>query len=145
MQRFTLDSASEFLLGHDVCSLSADLPYPFYSSLAKSLGESTHPADIFANAFAEGQTICAVRLRYGASWPLLEFWRDKTKKHVATIHQFIDPILAEAVQNKKATRDGGGHADKDMQNREVKEGGTLLEHLVNYTEGTLDFCANCQR
>lgn len=137
VQRFTLDSASEFLLGNDVCSLSAGLPYPFYSPLAQSLESSTHPADVFANAFAEAQIVGSLRMRFGTSWPLFEFWRDEIKPHITTIHKFIDPILAEAVRNKKATRDRGEYVEKDLQNREVKEGETLFEHLVNYTEGKL--------
>jgi len=120
-----------------VLSLSAGLPYPFYSPLSQSSSASKHPANVFARAFAEGQRIASFRIGYADNWPLFEFWRDQSKKHMAIIHKFIDPILTEAVTKKRAARELEGKVTTKeiMGDRDVKDGETLLDHLVNYTEG----------
>jgi hypothetical protein len=50
-------------------------------------------------------------------------------------YKFIDPILKEALDKKQMLKESG-IMDEKAQDREVKEGETLLDHLVNYTEGT---------
>jgi cytochrome P450 len=127
ISRFTLDSATEFLFGSNVKSLSAGLPYPHTSPLSKT--KNSHPANVFADAFIEAQILTSFRIRFGLSWPLREFWRDKVKRPRAIIDSFIDPILAEAVANKRAA--GKTEINGD---REVKDGESLLDHLVNYTD-----------
>jgi hypothetical protein len=131
VSRFTLDSATEFLFGNDVRSLSAGLPYPYNSPLSPSYAHS-HPANVFAHAFSEAQRLSGLRGRYGSAWPLKEFWKDNVKVHRQVIDKFIDPILAEAIARKEISKDGTGLKDGE---REVKDGETLLDHLVNYTEG----------
>lgn len=56
---------------------------------------------------------------------------------MVVVNKFIDPILSEAVAKKRATRAGGEAAEKQepVGDREVNDGETLLDHLVNYTEG----------
>jgi hypothetical protein len=50
------------------------------------------------------------------------------------IRQFLDPILAEAVTKRRSS--GPQHlVDVKGTDREVEEGETLVEHLLNYTEG----------
>ena len=132
VSRFTLDSATDFLFGNNVRSLSAGLHYPDNSPLTAS-HDLSHPANVFAHAFGEAQKLSSLRSRYGSAWPLMEFWKDNVKVHRDVIDKFIDPILVEAIKKKKAInasgmKDGG---------REVKDGETLLDHLVNYTEGKL--------
>lgn len=131
ISRFTLDSATEFLFGNDVRSLSAGLPYPYTSPLAATYNQS-HPANVFAHAFGTAQVLASRRSRFGSAWPLREFWKDKVKVQRDIINKFIDPILAEAIAKKRFMKEASS-----MQNgeREVKDGETLLDHLVNYTEG----------
>ncbi|EGO04179.1 hypothetical protein SERLA73DRAFT_173607 [Serpula lacrymans var. lacrymans S7.3] len=127
VSRFTLDSATEFLFGKDVCSLGAGLPYPPSSPLAKSAFTENHPANIFAQAFAEAQVAASSRGRYGSNWRFFEFWSDTVKKRMDICYQFIDPILKDALQKKRDLKESGVNDD-------AKEGETLLDHLVNYTE-----------
>ncbi|KAH7930329.1 cytochrome P450 [Leucogyrophana mollusca] len=133
VSRFTLDSATEFLFGRDVCSLSAGLVYPPSSPLSKSVAFENHPANVFAHAFAEAQIAAAYRGRFGTSWRLAEFWSDNIKKHMNVCYKFIDPILNEALRKKKEMKESIS-TNPDARDREVKEGETLLDHLVNYTE-----------
>ncbi|KII89804.1 hypothetical protein PLICRDRAFT_39976 [Plicaturopsis crispa FD-325 SS-3] len=136
LSRFTLDSATEFLFGHNVNSLSAGLPYPSASLLPASpehLNNPTHPSNVFAAAFAEAQSLTANRFRLGPIWPLTEFWKDKTKVPMEVVYSFIEPIVEDAISKKRA--EGGVNlGDGTVKAREVAEGETLLNHLVNYTE-----------
>lgn len=128
--RFTMDSATEFLFAHDVHSLGAGLPYPHYSPLAESSENHDHPANKFSRAFDEAQRITSFRSRRGGSWPLQEFWSDKVKEHMVVVNSFITPILAAAVQKKREL----GEQEKPAGDREVRDGESLLDHLINYTD-----------
>jgi hypothetical protein len=128
--RFTLDSATEFLFGKNVHSLSAGLPYPPDSSLAKSSASIHHSSNKFAHAFAKGQSLIAIRTRLGLHWPLFEFWEDLGRKNRRIVDEFIDPILDEAIAKNKAAKEKAP-AGKGG----VAEGETLLGHLVNFTGG----------
>ncbi|EIW81954.1 cytochrome P450 [Coniophora puteana RWD-64-598 SS2] len=133
VSRFTLDSATEFLFGKDVCSLSAGLVYPpSVSGSAASAAADDHPANRFAHAFAEAQSAAAQRGIWGGAWRLREFWKDDVKEHMKVCHGFIDPILEDALARKREAREKG--LDQGAEKGEVQEGETLLEHLVNYTE-----------
>ena len=133
ISRFTLDSATEFLFGKDVCSLSAGLLHPPNSPLAKDDAFENHPANRFFHAFLAAQSATSSRQRVGLSWQLSEFWSDRVKKHMHVCHKFIDPILQEALSKKKALKEAGLVPEKN--DKETVEGETLLDHLVNYTEG----------
>ncbi|KAF8075954.1 cytochrome P450 monooxygenase pc-3 [Lyophyllum atratum] len=130
--RFTMDSATEFLFAKDVQSLSAALPYPHYSPLSRSPASASHPANIFSKAFDEVQRMIAFRSRWGAAWPLREFWKDKVQEKMGPIYDFIDPILTEAVARKKAA--SGGEKLGANVDREVQDGESLIDHLINYTD-----------
>ncbi|PPQ86757.1 hypothetical protein CVT25_012402 [Psilocybe cyanescens] len=122
--RFTLDSATEFLLGNDVESLSGGLPYPYYVDAApKDIEVHEHLASRFVSALPKAQMITARRLGLGVHWPLAEFWHDKLREPMRIVHEFIDPIVAEAIRNKELK---GELKEKDDE--------TLLESLVNSTE-----------
>ena len=127
--RFTLDSASEFLFGKDVHSLSAGLPYPYDSEVAQSAASIHHSSNQFAYAFAKGQNLIAMRTRYGLHWPLVEFWEDRARTKRLIVDKFIEPILDQAIAKNKVAkqilRDTGKAVD----------GETLLDHLVNFTDG----------
>jgi len=128
--RFTLDSATEFLFGNDVRSLSAGLPYP--PSCPQPASSLAHSSNTFSQAFGKGQTLVALRARIGVYWPLAEFWRDLVNEQREIVNKFIDPILDEAVVKNKAKKSALGDS-KDTT--EVKDDETLLDHLVNFTEG----------
>ena len=131
--RFTLDSATEFLFGKDVRSLSAGIVYPPSSPLSKDPTFLNHPANRFVRAFTEAQIATAYRANYGSAWRLAEFWQDQVQKHMKVCYEFIDPIIVDMLAKKHEQRNLG--VDVKDSTGEVKEGETLLEHLVNYTEG----------
>ena len=123
--RFTLDSASEFLFGSDVQSLSADLPYP--STVKASTGRRTHPSDSFADAFQKAQVASAARSRFSQYWPLIEFWEDEVEKEIQTVFDYVDQIVERALETKKT---------KELSEAEgVEEDETLLEHMARLTDG----------
>ncbi|KAI9572478.1 cytochrome P450 [Boletus coccyginus] len=131
--RFTLDSATEFLFGKDVCSLSAGIAYPPSSPLFNDPTLLNHPANRFIRAFTESQIATASRTNYGTSWRFAEPWQDQVEKHMQVCYEFVDPIVADMIAKKKREQ---GQPGSDVNNGtgKVKEGETLLEHLVHYTE-----------
>ena len=123
--RFTIDSASEFLFGSDVQSLSADLPYP--STVKPTTSHRAHPSDSFASAFQKAQVASAARSRFGYFWPLIEFWENEVEKEIQTVFAYVDPIVNRALETKKA---------KELSKVEGEdEDETLLGHLVKLTDG----------
>jgi len=132
VSRFTLDSATEFLFGRDICSLSAGLPYPSSSPLADSVAFVNHPSNTFVKAFTAGQLLVALRSRYGPSWPLFEFWKSKVKPHRKVVDEFIEPILAEAL-----AKQAGVVCDEYVNVEKAHPlSDTLLGHLVACTQGS---------
>ncbi|TFK64703.1 cytochrome P450 monooxygenase pc-3 [Pluteus cervinus] len=125
VSRFTMDSATEFLFGQDVRSLSAGLAYPHYTPEDQRLASQNHPSNIFVQAFNEAQNISAIRSRFGPHWRLREFWQDRAKAQMSTVTAFIKPILASAIAKKAQ--------DGPEKREEVEEGDTLLDHLINFT------------
>ncbi|KAJ7463233.1 cytochrome P450 [Mycena latifolia] len=135
ISRFAMDSSGEFLFGHDAQTLASGLPYPFYVPLPETSGPA-HASTKFAAALNRAQLVSAQRGPFGAAWPLLEFWSDSIKDPMGIIRKFLDPILAEAIAKRRAA---GGMDDFKVAagtaaDREVQEGETLVEHLLNYTE-----------
>lgn len=128
--RFTLDAATEFLFNHDLRSLSEGLPYPH------AIAEGTVAGGgVFAAAFQQAQSVTAMRHRYGVHWPLKEFWVDNLAEPMGVVRGVLDPILRAAVAKKRAADARGGAEKKnELGEREVQEGETLLDHLVNYTQ-----------
>ncbi|KAG5645279.1 hypothetical protein DXG03_006581 [Asterophora parasitica] len=135
--RFTLDSATEFLFGNDVGSLSAGLTYPPPSLSYPHSPSYTeeHPSNRFVNAFLAGQTLISLRSRYGPSWALVEFWRDEVRPHRAVVDELVEPILEEALRNNRArTADAGQDLKDKLDEGDERNGGTLLDHLVRQTQ-----------
>ena len=132
VSRFTLDSATDFLFGKDVHTLSAGLPYPASSPLANSDEFVNHPSNTFANAFVAGLRGIADRFRYGPRWPLLEFWKDEVKPHRKVVDDFIQPILMEALAKQAEIKEAVDAKEEGMDSNEV----TLLGHLVRHTQGS---------
>ncbi|ESK94736.1 cytochrome p450 monooxygenase pc-1 [Moniliophthora roreri MCA 2997] len=133
MGRFTLDSATEFLFGSCVHSLSANPPYPYYAP-AETAAQIETPeaqrAQEFAKAFLEAQEVVGQRVWIGPLWPLLsEFWGDKTIAPMKIVNSFIEPIIATALERKKAS----ARLPKDEKD-EIDDDETLLDHLVDLTD-----------
>ena len=126
--RFTLDSATEFLFGSSAHTLGAPLPYA-HNSPHKQIVTEPHSSDKFAKAFSQAQYQITLRSRYTGAWPLFEFWTDKTKNMMRTLYGFIDPILEEALAKKAA--------EEEKSQEHKGDGGsvTLLDHLVEQTNG----------
>ncbi|KAF7331544.1 hypothetical protein MKEN_00033500 [Mycena kentingensis (nom. inval.)] len=130
VSRFTLDSATSFLFGKSVDSMSAGLPYPASSPLAmaNSAEFDNHPSNTYVRSFVQSQILTTQRAAFGSRWPLMEFWKDRVKPHRKVIDDFIEPILNEALEGKAAKHDGGGEDGK------AAEEGTFLSHLVAATD-----------
>ncbi|KAF7982659.1 hypothetical protein HWV62_27113 [Athelia sp. TMB] len=125
ISRFTLDSATEFLFGHDVRSLATGLPYPHTAAHLNAAHSS--PAEDFAVAFGRSQELISQRARIGWIWPLFEIFKDTTAEPMKVVNGFLDPILKEAVEKQRVA--GEGFEDKEA----VGEAETLLDHLVKLT------------
>lgn len=131
--RFTIDSATEFLFGKDVRTLSAGLLYPPSSPLANAPMSLNHPSNVFVDAFMTGQHLTALRGRNGPTWPLMEFWKDKVKPCRKVVNEFIEPILTEALA-KPAT---GADTTDAKDESELEDDQTLLTYLVRHTNGSI--------
>ncbi|OAX37328.1 cytochrome P450, partial [Rhizopogon vinicolor AM-OR11-026] len=107
MSRFTLDSASEFLFGNCVHSLSAGLNYPYNIAPAEAPTGKAKAAEDFARAFAQAQSIISRRPLKGWTWPLFEIFKDDTKEPMQIVNSFIDPILKEAIAKKQSAEASG--------------------------------------
>ena len=125
--RFTLDSATEFLLGHNVGSLSAEIPYPPFASHKNPKSFYDHPSNKFLGAFTEAQIGTAVRTTSGTEWPFLEFWQDKVTPSRKIIDDFSEPLIEKALNERELGSKIGAEVadDEDM---------TLLAHLVKVTQ-----------
>ena len=138
--RFTLDSASEFLFGRSVNTLRAGLPYPhnapqtwneFPVTFEEGSQESMEEA--FSGASVDVQQVMAERMRLGWIWPLAEVFRDKSRDPMKAVRAYLDPIVENAVQEKRE-KETKGYATP-LGKGGVEEGETLLEHLVKVTDG----------
>ncbi|KAI6040657.1 cytochrome P450 [Pisolithus marmoratus] len=136
--RFTLDSATEFLFGKSVCSLSAGLVYPKNSVLGQSKEYTSHPANVFACAFSVAQSHTALRGRLGSFWRLAEFWSDRVAKEMEVCYKFIDPILRAALETKRSMTEGEQSTGQVCNEEKGILEDTLLGHLINCTD---DFTA----
>ena len=129
VSRFTLDSATEFLCGLDVHSLSAGLPYPPSASVPSSnAAAEKHPSDKFVSAFIAGQTLTGLRTRYGPAWRLMEFWRDRVQGPREVVDEFVEPIIDEVLKRRNAK--AGGEKEEAEEGRAE----TLLDSLVAQTQ-----------
>ena len=123
LSRFTLDTATVFLFGQDVNTLSADLPYP--STYRGPNRRWEHPSDRFALAFRRAMEYTFPRAIYEKFWPLTEFWEDTVATQKEITHEFIDPIIHAALEKRKTSGEADGIRKED----------TLLDYLVQQTDG----------
>ncbi|KAH8833724.1 cytochrome P450 monooxygenase pc-1 [Flagelloscypha sp. PMI_526] len=93
LHRFTMDTATEFLLGHCVYTLTAGLPYPH--------GIDAPPS----NHTKTAQFAIVARERRGPIWPLFEMFVDATAKPMKVVNAFIEPLVASAVERQRQLLD----------------------------------------
>jgi hypothetical protein len=124
-----LDSATEFLFGHDVESLSANIPYPPSAAHLNKPSFYNHPSTIFAKAFTEGLNLSVFRTSLGKDWPLLEFWSDKVVPLRKVMDSFTEPLIEEAFAKRNL------ELSKGVDAKDNDENDNLLAHLVRHTQG----------
>jgi hypothetical protein len=129
VSRFTLDSATEFLFGRDVGSLSAHIPYPASAAHLNKPSLYNHPSTSFVKAFSEGQRLGVARSSFGQEWPLLEFWSDNVAPLRKVMDNFTEPLMEEALAKRKLELSKGADA------KDSDDNGNLLAYLVNHTQG----------
>ncbi|PCH42809.1 cytochrome P450 monooxygenase pc-3 [Wolfiporia cocos MD-104 SS10] len=137
ISRFTLDSATEFLFGSCVHSLSSTLPLPYNHPSTPLAGpndppRARDPAEAFPYALQQAQHIIANRDVIGETWPLFEIFKNKTDPHMKVVNAYVDPILKEAVA-KKEERIRQGKVVDEKESETLEDDETLLDHLVKYT------------
>lgn len=111
--RFTVDTASEFLFGENLNTLSFG-------------NDGFHS---FTHSFMDIQAILLNRSLLGNFWPLLELFVDKTAGHQKVIRGWVDPLVVRAVQIQKEMKEKGQTVDPNDC--------TFLEYLATTTQGTL--------
>ena len=109
--RFTVDTASEFLFGENLDTLSY-----------RNDGFNS-----FTRAFVDIQALILRRNMLGNFWPVLEFFKDKSQGHKKVIRAWVDPLVARAVQIQKELKEKGQTANPDDC--------TFLEYLATTTQG----------
>ncbi|EIW84467.1 cytochrome P450 monooxygenase pc-3 [Coniophora puteana RWD-64-598 SS2] len=139
ISRFTLDSATEFLFGSCAHTLHSPLPYPYnavhtHSPGGLSANGKPNAADILSTAFASAQTSVGRRTNLLGIWPLWEIFKDRTEDDMKVVHEFLEPIIAEAIEKQRVDGlDAGEEKSSGTEKAEVHEGETLLDHLVRLT------------
>ncbi|KAA1472049.1 cytochrome P450 [Dentipellis sp. KUC8613] len=128
--RFTLDTATDFLFGSDVRSLSAELPHSSSSLSPCSKSNEEHPANTFARAFLQTQSRLALRSRYGPAWPLYELFDGSVAKNMRIVKGYVDPIVAKALERAETNQ----HILDKTDGQDMNEAETLLDHLVAQTK-----------
>ncbi|KAF8307675.1 cytochrome P450 [Clavulina sp. PMI_390] len=133
--RFTLDSATEFLMGD--CPHSIHEPMLLPGGVQPKIAGSTGRTSAFVKAIAVGQEHISTRLHMGRAWPSAEIFRDNSIDYVPHLDAYLNPILekamlrrAELLEERDVKNAGSGGA----QTEGLEEGMTLLDHLVLETD-----------
>ncbi|KAJ6571580.1 cytochrome P450 monooxygenase CYP63 [Mycena capillaripes] len=110
LSRFTLDSASEFLFGMKLDTLAQPLTVPGKVKLGPKgsipIDESTE-FDEFTEAFERVAVIITRRGTQGDTWPLLELFGDETEESIATIMDWMEPVVVRAITDKENRKKAG--------------------------------------
>lgn len=130
LHRFTLDSASEFLFGVNLNTLSYPLTEPGKVKLGPKGSvpiEGTNEFDVFTEAFERVAVLITRRGAKGNTWPLSEMLEDKTEEPIATIMRWMDPLVKRALEAKTKQKETGIEA-------QVTET-VFLDFLASQTDG----------
>ncbi|KAF8991946.1 cytochrome P450 monooxygenase CYP63 [Cyathus striatus] len=129
MSRFTLDSASQFLFGIKLDTLSRPLSEPGKVKLGPKGSvriDTTDEFDIFTEAFERVAVIITRRGSLGDTWPLLELFHDKTEASIDIIMRWMDPLAQHALEGKAKIKSSG---DAVSVNESV-----FLQYLASQTD-----------
>lgn len=126
-----LDSAAILLLGKEMNSLGAPLPYPHNSDRSSENGINQTAAEAFVQAFGRAQRRVFLRDIVGDIWPFQEMFKDLLVPDKKIIDAFIEPVIEEAVKRKEAPSQDGMSNEEDPI--------TLLDELVRKTDGSAGF------
>ncbi|KAJ7848599.1 hypothetical protein B0H14DRAFT_2582916 [Mycena olivaceomarginata] len=110
--RFTLDSASEFPFGMKLDTLSQPLTIPGKVKLGPKGSVPIDGAtefDEFTETFERVAVIITRRETQGDTWPLGELFEDKTEGSIATIVNWIEPVVKRAITEKERRKKEGLH------------------------------------
>ena len=111
--RFTIDTASEFLFGHSLDTLSY----------------RADGFDEFMDAFVKIQEIALERGTRGGLWPLFEPFGDRSKKYGDVLKEWVTPLVERALEHKRRMSEKGLPIQEDQS--------TLLEYLAISFDGNL--------
>ena len=109
--RFTIDTASEFLFGDNLDTLSY----------------RADGFDSFMDAFMKIQHIALERSIRGGLWPLFEPFGDRSKKYGDIIKEWVTPLVERALEHKRKMSEQGHQIQNDQS--------TLLEYLAYSFDG----------
>jgi hypothetical protein len=124
--RFTLDSASEFLFGKNLDTLSQPRPLAGKSRMGPKGSALEGSWGSFAHSFETAQINVTTRARIGHWWPLLELSKDINKEHAEVVHGWLDPLVADSLSDRGySTR----RSSKDLS------GTSFLQYLAENTKG----------
>lgn len=126
--RFTLDSASEFLFGNNLNTLSLSLPEPGNATMGPKGSATTDEFGSFAQAFELAQCVITQRARLGYFWPVAELKENKIKHAAQVTKKWLDPLVKQALEGKARIKEAGIKSPITEQ--------TFLEHLAQSTEGS---------
>lgn len=124
--RFTLDSASEFLFGSNLDTLSLSLPEPGKAKMGPKGSATNDEFGSFAQAFETAQCVVTQRARLGYFWPVAELLNNNIKKASRITKQWLDPLVQRAIDEKLKAKRAGIEAPISER--------TFLEHLAQSTE-----------
>lgn len=125
--RFSLDAASEFLMGKNLDTMSASLPIPGKTVMGPKGSATEDHWGSFARAFEMAQLNITHRGRLGAVWPLFELFKDKNEEHCKVIQAWVDPLVHSALEAKK-TMNGAGVINNITDKN-------FMQHLTDSTDG----------
>ncbi|KAF9466774.1 cytochrome P450 monooxygenase CYP63 [Collybia nuda] len=124
--RFTIDAGSEFLFGRNLDTLSGILPVPGKTPMGPKGSATEDSWGTFSGAFEMAQQIVTTRARIGYLWPLSELFGDKTEPHIKVIHDWLDPLVKNAIENKLRVQKSGIFSPTEDKN--------FLQHLAESTD-----------
>ncbi|KAJ8090407.1 hypothetical protein PM082_019005 [Marasmius tenuissimus] len=124
--RFTIDAASDFLFGRNLDTLSASLPTPGKTTMSPKGSATEDSWGSFAHAFETAQQVATGRGRLGRFWPLFELFGDKNAKNTETIHNWLDPLVRDALSEKARMMHAGVVSPIAEK--------TFLQHLTESTD-----------
>ena len=109
--RFTIDTASEFLFGHNL----------------DTLAYRDDGFDRFMDAFTKIQKVSLRRNKIGGLWPLFEVFGDRSKEYGDVIKAWVTPLVERALEHKRKMSEKGQQIDTDQC--------TFLEYLACTFDG----------